>query len=180
MKATFSWGVRDLWSLPCPGNRVSMGLSCINETMINVNMDINDKRSSNVQRNQKKYDLDLSNMTLLIKCCKPEKQIITLLKCRKVAKITQNNDKKSRFESWTIYKSHAHTLFFALLLDFVHVLTLYLSLQLHIVHWNEKMGSFGDAASQTNGLAVLGVLIQVQYNHLIPAPVDRTSANVWF
>lgn len=33
--------------------------------------------------------------------------------------------------------------------------------QLHLVHWNTKYASFGEAASQPDGLAVVGVFLQV-------------------
>ncbi|KAL1006949.1 hypothetical protein UPYG_G00079540 [Umbra pygmaea] len=33
--------------------------------------------------------------------------------------------------------------------------------ELHLVHWNIKYPSFGDAASQSDGLAVVGVFLQV-------------------
>uniref|UniRef100_A0A3P9AIW9 Carbonic anhydrase n=2 Tax=Esox lucius TaxID=8010 RepID=A0A3P9AIW9_ESOLU len=33
--------------------------------------------------------------------------------------------------------------------------------ELHLVHWNTKYPSFGDAASQSDGLAVVGVFLQV-------------------
>lgn len=33
--------------------------------------------------------------------------------------------------------------------------------ELHLVHWNTKYGSFGDAASQPDGLAVVGVFLKI-------------------
>lgn len=33
--------------------------------------------------------------------------------------------------------------------------------QLHLVHWNTKYGSFGEAVSQPDGLAVVGIFLQV-------------------
>ena len=33
--------------------------------------------------------------------------------------------------------------------------------QLHLVHWNTKYPSFGDAASKSDGLAVVGVFLKV-------------------
>lgn len=33
--------------------------------------------------------------------------------------------------------------------------------QLHLVHWNTKYASFGEAASKPDGLAVVGVFLQV-------------------
>lgn len=33
--------------------------------------------------------------------------------------------------------------------------------QLHLVHWNTKYPSFGEAASQPDGLAVVGVFLKV-------------------
>lgn len=33
--------------------------------------------------------------------------------------------------------------------------------QLHLVHWNTKYPSFGEAASKPDGLAVVGVFLQV-------------------
>ena len=33
--------------------------------------------------------------------------------------------------------------------------------ELHIVHYNAKYGSFGEATKHSNGLAVLAVLIEV-------------------
>lgn len=38
---------------------------------------------------------------------------------------------------------------------------LLLHFQLHLVHWNTKYPSFGEAASQPDGLAVVGVFLQV-------------------
>lgn len=35
--------------------------------------------------------------------------------------------------------------------------------QLHLVHWNTKYASFGEAASQPDGLAVVGVFLQVSF-----------------
>lgn len=37
----------------------------------------------------------------------------------------------------------------------------FLYFQLHLVHWNTKYASFGEAASQPDGLAVVGVFLQV-------------------
>lgn len=37
-----------------------------------------------------------------------------------------------------------------------------LYLQLHLVHWNTKYPSFGEAASKPDGLAVVGVFLQVR------------------
>lgn len=36
--------------------------------------------------------------------------------------------------------------------------------QLHLVHWNTKYPSFGDAASKPDGLAVVGVFLKVSTN----------------
>lgn len=36
--------------------------------------------------------------------------------------------------------------------------------QLHLVHWNTKYPSFGEAASKPDGLAVVGVFLQVRTN----------------
>lgn len=33
--------------------------------------------------------------------------------------------------------------------------------QLHLVHWNTKYANFGEAASQPDGLAVVGVFLKV-------------------
>lgn len=33
--------------------------------------------------------------------------------------------------------------------------------QLHLVHWNTKYPNFGDAASKSDGLAVVGVFLKV-------------------
>lgn len=35
--------------------------------------------------------------------------------------------------------------------------------QLHLVHWNTKYPSFGEAASKPDGLAVVGVFLQVGF-----------------
>ena len=37
------------------------------------------------------------------------------------------------------------------------------SAELHLVHYNVKYGSFGEAADKPDGLAVLGMLIKVEY-----------------
>nr|ACU30149.1 carbonic anhydrase [Opsanus beta] len=38
--------------------------------------------------------------------------------------------------------------------------------ELHLVHWNTKYSSFGEAASQPDGLAVVGVFLQIGDNHV--------------
>lgn len=43
----------------------------------------------------------------------------------------------------------------------------FLWFQLHLVHWNTKYPSFGEAASQPDGLAVVGVFLQVSCKHLL-------------
>lgn len=37
-------------------------------------------------------------------------------------------------------------------------------IQLHLVHWNTKYPSFGEAASQPDGLAVVGVFLKVGHH----------------
>uniref|UniRef100_A0A3P9MZ39 carbonic anhydrase n=1 Tax=Poecilia reticulata TaxID=8081 RepID=A0A3P9MZ39_POERE len=43
----------------------------------------------------------------------------------------------------------------------LHVLMTKKQLTLHLVHWNTKYASFGEAASQPDGLAVVGVFLKV-------------------
>uniref|UniRef100_A0A3B4YIF8 Carbonic anhydrase n=1 Tax=Seriola lalandi dorsalis TaxID=1841481 RepID=A0A3B4YIF8_SERLL len=42
--------------------------------------------------------------------------------------------------------------------------------ELHLVHWNTKYPSFGEAASQPDGLAVVGVFLKVSVSSLHPRP----------
>ena len=39
------------------------------------------------------------------------------------------------------------------------------SAELHLVHFNTKYGSFGDAVDKPDGLAVLGILLKVSSHH---------------
>lgn len=51
--------------------------------------------------------------------------------------------------------------------------------QLHLVHWNTKYASFNEAASQPDGLAVVGVFLKVRSNNsnvLFPFTVNTTSS----
>ena len=41
--------------------------------------------------------------------------------------------------------------------------------QMHLVHYNSKYPSIGDAVNKTDGLAVLGIFIQVCYLISFPA-----------
>lgn len=44
-----------------------------------------------------------------------------------------------------------------------------LPLQLHLVHWNaKKYSTFGEAASAPDGLAVVGVFLEVRGDYLGP------------
>lgn len=45
---------------------------------------------------------------------------------------------------------------------------LFLTLQLHFVHWNTKYGSFGEALKHGDGLAVLGVFVEVNFVSNLP------------
>ena len=42
------------------------------------------------------------------------------------------------------------------------------SAELHLVHFNTKYGSFGDAVDKPDGLAVLGILLKVLALALFP------------
>ena len=49
-----------------------------------------------------------------------------------------------------------------------HWQLLWFLLQVHLVHWNTKYGSFNDALGEDDGLAVIGIMIQVHFvPHLI-------------
>ncbi|KAG9332976.1 hypothetical protein JZ751_013964 [Albula glossodonta] len=49
--------------------------------------------------------------------------------------------------------------------------------ELHLVHWNTKYPSFGDAVSQPDGLAVVGVFLQIgDDNSQLQAVVDALDA----
>lgn len=41
-------------------------------------------------------------------------------------------------------------------------------MQLHFVHWNTKYGSFGEALKHGDGLAVLGVFVEVNFTSNLP------------
>jgi len=48
-------------------------------------------------------------------------------------------------------------------------------LEMHLVHYNTKYGTFDDAVKKTDGLAVLGVMIDVGAAN---AAIEKVLANV--
>ena len=51
------------------------------------------------------------------------------------------------------------------------------SAELHLVHFNTKYGSFGDAVDKPDGLAVLGILLKVSctFIQLVQLPIKCLS-----
>lgn len=50
--------------------------------------------------------------------------------------------------------------------------------EIHLVHWNEKYGSFDDAVDKEDGLAVLGVFFQVGQEHPELLKIEQLLPNI--
>lgn len=44
----------------------------------------------------------------------------------------------------------------------IHPITCILWFQLHLVHWNPKYNTFGEALKQPDGIAVVGIFLKVR------------------